>query len=258
MDSLASGARALLNLELTPAQLAAFQTYADELRVWNDRFNLTAIKDLEGIQVKHFLDSLSILKALPRPPTSNLPLGERPTSNIRPPPSNLGLKLIDIGTGAGFPGLPLKIVCPQLQLTLVEATGKKASFCEHVAETLKLSGVTVLSARAEEVGRDPAHREQYDWAVARAVAEMPALAEYLLPLVKLGGRVLAQKGESAPGETHSAESAIKRLGGELEQLIPVELPGVVETRYLVVLKKIAATPPAYPRRPGVPAKTPLR
>lgn len=260
MDSLASGARALLNLELTPAQLAAFQTYADELRAWNDRFNLTAIKDLEGIQVKHFLDSLSILKVLPRPLTSNLPLGERPTSNIRPPPreADLGLKLIDIGTGAGFPGLPLKIVCPQLQLTLVEATGKKASFCEHVAETLKLSGVTVLSARAEEVGRDPAHREQYDWAVARAVAEMPALAEYLLPLVKLGGRVLAQKGESAPGETHSAESAIKRLGGELEQLIPVELPGVVETRYLVVLKKIAATPPAYPRRPGVPAKTPLK
>jgi 16S rRNA (guanine527-N7)-methyltransferase len=250
MDSLASGARALLNLELTPAQLAAFQTYADELRAWNDKFNLTAIKDSDGIQIKHFLDSLSILKTLPRLPTSEL----RPlTSDFQPP-----TKLIDIGTGAGFPGLPLKIVCPQLQLTLVEATRKKATFCEHVVGTLKLSGVTVVAARAEEMGRDPAHREQYDWAVARAVAEMPALAEYLLPLVKLGGRAVAQKGEGAPGETQAAEGAIKRLGGELEQLIPVELPGIVETRYLVVLKKIAATPPAYPRRPGVPAKSPLR
>ncbi len=252
MDSLASGARALLNLELTPTQLAAFQTYADELRAWNDKFNLTAIKDSDGIQIKHFLDSLSILKALPRLPTREADL--RPlTSDLQPP-----IRLIDIGTGAGFPGLPLKIVCPQLQLTLVEATRKKAAFCEHMVRTLKLNGVTVVTARAEEVGRDPAHREQYEWAVARAVAEMPALAEYLLPLVKLGGHVLAQKGEGAPGETQSAEEAIKRLGGEIEQLIPVELPGVVETRYLVVLRKIAATPPAYPRRPGVPAKSPLK
>jgi 16S rRNA (guanine527-N7)-methyltransferase len=115
----------------------------------------------------------------------------------------------------------------------------------------------VVKACAEEAGQDPAHREQYDWAVARAVAEMPALAEYLLPLVKRGGRALAQKSEGAPAETHAAGNAIKRLGGELERLIPVELPGIVETRYLVVLKKIAATPPAYPRRPGVPAKFPL-
>ncbi|MGH2521960.1 MAG: 16S rRNA (guanine(527)-N(7))-methyltransferase RsmG [Anaerolineales bacterium] len=240
MDSLIASARSLLHLDLTPAQVAAFQTYADELRTWNEKINLTAIKDLEGVQVKHFLDSLSVLKALR---TSDL---------------GLRTKIVDVGTGAGFPGLPLKIVCPQLQLTLVEATGKKARFCEHLVGALKLSGVTVVNARAEEVGRDLAHREQYDWAIARAVAEMPTLAEYLLPLVKLGGRALAQKGEGAPGETHSATGAVKRLGGELEQIIPVELPGIVETRFLVVFKKIAATPPAYPRRPGVPSKTPLR
>src|SRR5919108_4087265 len=125
MDSLVAGARSVLHLDLNPAQVAAFQTYADELRAWNEKINLTAIKDLEGIQIKHFLDSLSALKALK-------------TSDFGP-----GTKLVDVGTGAGFPGLPLKIVCPQLRLTLVEATGKKARFCEHMVETLKLSGATV-------------------------------------------------------------------------------------------------------------------
>jgi 16S rRNA (guanine527-N7)-methyltransferase len=236
MDSLISGARSLLNLELTPAQLAGFQAYADLLRDWNEKFNLTAIKDAQGVQIKHFLDSLSLLKVL------------RPAA----------LKLVDVGTGAGFPGLPLKIIYPQIQLTLVEATGKKIAFCEAVVEKLKLSGVQIVKARAEELGQDPAHREQYDWVVARAVAEMPVLAEYLLPLTKRGGHALAQKGEGAPAETQTAEGAVKKLGGELEQIIPVELPGIVETRYLVVFKKIAATPPRFPRRPGVPAKMPLR
>jgi 16S rRNA (guanine527-N7)-methyltransferase len=238
MDSLSAGARALLQIELTSAQLAAFQTYADELRAWNEQFNLTAIKDIEGIQIKHFLDSLTLLKI------------------VRP--AGAPTRLVDVGTGAGFPGLPLKIVCPQIALTLVEATGKKAKFCQRVVEALRLSGVTVIKARVEELGRAPAHREQYDWAVARAVAEMPTLAEYLLPLVKRGGRMIAQKGKDAPAETQAAEGAARRLGGELEQIVPVELPGIAEERYLIVFKKVAATPPAYPRRPGVPAKTPLK
>lgn len=240
MDALIAGARALLNLDLTPAQAAAFQTYAAELRSWNEKFNLTAITDPQAIQVKHFLDSLSLLRVLPAP------LPAAPVS------------LIDVGTGAGFPGLALKIVWPSLQLTLVEATGKKARFCEHMAATLGLSGVRVVHARAEEIGQQRQHRERYDWAVARAVAEMPVLAEYLLPLVRRGGRMVAQKGKDAPAETYAAARAIQALGGELEAIREVELPGVAEPRYLVVIRKTAATPAPYPRRPGLPAHEPLK
>ncbi len=237
MQSLVDGAKTLLKLELTPAQIAAFQTYADELRTWNERFNLTAITDDEGMQVKHFLDSLSLLLVLP---------------------ADASGRLIDVGTGAGFPGLPLKIVCPNLQVTLVEATGKKVMFCEAVAAKLGLSGVTVVKARAEEIGQMPKHRAQYDWAVARAVAELAVLAEYLLPLVRVGGQAIAQKGASAPDEAQGAKAAVARLGGGPAQVRPVTLPGLTDARYLVVYDKVAATPPAYPRRVGVPTKTPLR
>ena len=237
VELLAAGARSLLNLELTPHQLAAFQVYADELVRWNQEFNLTGITDPAGIQIKHFLDSLSILSVLPP--------GSGPAS------------VIDVGTGAGFPGLPLKIVRPELALTLVEATGKKVAFCEAMVDRLGLPDVTVLKARAEDLGQDPAHRERYDWVLARAVAELPVLAEYLLPLARLGGHALAQKGEGAPAETQAAAGALRKLGGELEQIVPVELPGLDDKRYLVVLKKIAPTPAAYPRRAGMPSKKPL-
>jgi 16S rRNA (guanine527-N7)-methyltransferase len=237
VELLASGARNLLNLELTREQLAAFHLYAGELRRWSEQINLTAIADREGVQVKHFLDSLSILKVLP--------------------PESWRDRVVDVGTGAGFPGLPLKIVCPELRLTLVEATGKKAAFCQAMVERLQLPDVTVIKARAEELGQDPAHREQYDWVLARAVAEMPVLAEYLLPLARVGGHALAQKGAGAPAEAQMAESAVSRLGGQLEQIVPVELPGISEQRFLVVFQKVAATPARYPRRPGVAAKKPL-
>ena len=238
MHLLAAGARSLLNLELTSEQLAAFQVYAGELRRWNARVNLTAIDDLEDVQVKHFLDSLSILTVLP-------PGVER-------------LRVVDVGTGAGFPGLPLKIARPELSLTLVEATGKKVVFCQTMVERLRLADVMVIKARAEDLGQDPAHRERYDWALARAVAEMPVLAEYLLPLVRLGGHALAQKGAGASAEAAAADGAARKLGGQLEQIVPVALPGMAEPRYLVVFQKVAATPPQYPRRPGAAAKRPLK
>jgi 16S rRNA (guanine527-N7)-methyltransferase len=169
------------------------------------------------------------------------------------PPS----RLIDVGTGAGFPGIPLKILYPTMKLTLVESVGKKAMFCQHIVSVLGLEEVDVVHKRAEDLGQNPKHRECYDWAIARAVANLNVLSEYLIPLVKIGGRMLAQKGESGPAEAQSAEKAMKLLGGKLEELIPVNLPGVAEDRYLVVAEKVAATPPKYPRKPGVPMKQPL-
>jgi 16S rRNA (guanine527-N7)-methyltransferase len=167
-------------------------------------------------------------------------------------------RVIDVGTGAGFPGLPLKIIQPNMQLTLIESVGKKVEFCRHIARLLKLENVQVLQDRAEIVGQMPEHRQQYDWALARAVAVLPALVEYLLPLVRMGGAMLAMKGESAPAEAHQSEHATRLLGGHLRKLVPVTLPSVVEERYLVVVDKIAATPQTYPRRVGIPAKKPLQ
>jgi 16S rRNA (guanine527-N7)-methyltransferase len=151
----------------------------------------------------------------------------------------------------------LKIAYPAMQLTLVESVGKKAEFCRHMIEVLGMEKVSVVQARAEEVGHMPEHREKYDWAVARAVANLPVLSEYLLPLVRMGGAALFQKGENGPAEAHAAERAIRLLGGHLRQLKPVQLPGIEEDRYLIVVDKVAATPPAYPRRVGVPTKTPI-
>ncbi len=240
MDHLAPAVKQLLGFDLTPAQIAAFRTYAAELAEWNEKFNLTAIKSPADVEIKHFADSLSCLLA------------------FRNQHASRAFRMVDIGTGAGFPGIPLKIVCPEMKLTLVESVGKKVTFLEHVVNKLELKDVTALKARGEEVGRDAAHRECYDWAVARAVAELPTLLELLLPLVKVGGKVLAQKGENAPAEAQGAEKAARILGGTLERVTPVELPGVAGCRYLVVFVKTAATPAKYPRRPGVPGKEPLR
>ncbi len=236
MQELIYHARQMLGLHLSRSQLSAFTLYERELVDWNTRFNLTAIRDPQEIHIKHFLDSLTCLLALRDSPVD---------------------RLVDVGTGAGFPGIPLKLIYPKLQLTLLESVGKKAEFCRHVVKMLDLRGVEVVQARAEVLGQDSSHRQRYDWAVARAVAILPALAEYLLPLVRVGGGMLAMKGESGPAEAHSAERALRVLGGHLRQLLPVTLPGVAEERYLVVIDKVAATPLAYPRKVGLPAKHPL-
>lgn len=236
MDALIQDARALFNVHLTARQVMSLITYEKELLDWNQKFNLTAIRDVESIRVKHFLDSYSCVLAW----------------KAIPP-----LRLIDVGTGAGFPGIPLKIIYPTTHVTLVESVGKKAMFCQHIISKLGLEDINVVQSRAEDIGQLPAHRESYDWAVARAVANMTVLSEYLLPLVKVGGHVLAQKGESGPAEAQSAEKAMKLLGGKLKQLIPVNLPGVADDRFLVIVDKVAATPGNYPRKAGIPAKTPL-
>ena len=223
-------------VRLKSHQLEAFDWYAAELQAWNERFNLTSITDPDQIEIKHFLDSMSCLMAMdPRP----------------------GDRMVDIGTGAGFPGIPIRIACPQVHLVLVESIGKKAEFCQHVVDNLELANVEVINSRAEQVGRQTEYRETFDWALARAVAKLPTLLEYLLPLVKVGGGAIAQKGETAPAEAQSAVAALEVLGGELEEIIPVELPGVTETRHLVVVRKSVATPEKYPRRVGVPGKRPI-
>lgn len=241
MERLQAGAQAF-GLHLTDRQLAMFQTLYEELVEWNERFNLTAITDYEQVQIRHFLDSLSCLLAFRQQPFERM---------------NEPLRCIDIGSGAGFPGLPVKIYWPQIQMVLLEATGKKVDFLEHVVARLGLKGVTAIKGRAEELAHDPAHRERYDVALARAVAGLPVLVEYMLPFCRLGGLAVAQKGASAQEETQAAEQAISFLGGQVQQVIPVELLGLAEQRYLVVLKKVARTPEQYPRRPGIPAKRPL-
>ena len=236
MEQLVQDAHALFNIQLTEQQVASLIQLEKELLEWNQKFNLTAIRDVDSIRTKHFLDSFSCVLAWKTSPPD---------------------RLIDVGSGAGFPGLPLKILYPNLTLTLVESVGKKTRFCQHIVDMLKLANVDVINRRAEEIGQDAKHREKYDWAVARAVANLNVLSEYLLPLAKFNGSIVAQKGESGPAEAQSAEKAMELLGGKLKELIPVKLPGVSEERYLVVVDKVAATPPKYPRKPGIPAKQPL-
>ena len=236
METWITTAQDLFNIELTPGQQEQFRIYEQLLLDWNSKINLTAVRDPEGIRIKHFLDSLSCVPVL----------GDMN-----------GKSLIDIGTGAGFPGIPLRIFYPEMRLTLVDSVGKKADFCRLVCDTLQLKGVKVLKNRSEELGNDKNTREKFDAASARAVAVMPVLCEYLLPLVKVGGIMLAQKGESAPEELRSAETALRKLGGGEPSLSEVVLPGVEGTRYLVKIPKVRPTPAGYPRRTGLPLKKPI-
>jgi 16S rRNA (guanine527-N7)-methyltransferase len=221
----------------TPRQVEQFSRYASLLVEWNERVNLTAITDEEGIVTKHFLDSLSVLPMLD-------PLGE-------------ALSLIDVGTGAGFPGMALAIMRPAWQVTLLEATRKKVDFLALVAAELGLRNVMPLWGRAEERGQEAAHRERYDAAVARAVAELPVLAEFCLPLIRTGGRWVAQKGPRVEEEVQRARNAFGQLGGKLLTVESVAIPGLEEARTLVVVEKVRPTSATFPRAPGIPKKRPL-
>ena len=207
MQRLIDGAQAL-GLHLTPKQQASFQLYYEELVAWNQKFNLTAITEYEQVQIRHFLDSLSCLLADETRRVLNRPHA----------------RAIDVGSGAGFPGIPLKLVCSAMHLTLLEATGKKVTFLEHLVERLELRTVTTIKSRAEELAHDHDHRQQYDLALARAVAELPVVVEYTLPFCKVGGWVVAQKGEAGGAEAWAAGHAISLLGGELRRKLAA-LPG---------------------------------
>ena len=225
-----------LDVSLSAAQIEQFMTYQELLLEWNARMNLTAVREPAEIRLRHFLDSLSCARVM---------------GDLN------GRSLIDVGTGAGFPGLPLKILFPQLKLTLVESVVKKTHFLQAVVDALALSDVTILTDRAELLGQSPQHRQQYDWAVARAVAELRVLVEYLLPLCAVGGSMLAQKGEGVAAEIANAQVAIQLLGGAEPALAQVTLPERDQPHYFVTVKKIGETPQKYPRRVGMPAKRPL-
>jgi 16S rRNA (guanine527-N7)-methyltransferase len=239
---------------LATEHLQTFQVYYRELSAWNRKFNLTTVTRYEDVQIKHFLDSLTCLLALPVPGT---PSGQ-PVPDIIPlSSSETPLQCIDVGSGAGFPGLPVKILRPALQMTLIESSRKKVQFLRHLTATLGLTGVCVLCARAEEVGQDSLHRERYDVVLARAVAELSELAEYCLPLCRKGGTFLAQKGQDIEEELRKAETALRLLGGRLREVKTLRLPGLREARSLVIIDKVQSTPSRYPRRPGVPKRRPL-
>lgn len=234
--SLSEQAQALFHIDLTPMQAAQFETYSEELRAWNEHVNLTAITEPSAVQTRHFLDSLSIVKAASMTP---------------------GIHIIDVGTGAGFPGLPLAIAYPQIRMVLLESTGKKVNFLKHVVDKLSLNNIQFVHARAEEAGQMPEHRAQYDVVLARAVARMPILLEYLLPLADIGGVCIAMKGKTAHQEAQDSNRALSTLGGQLHSIETIMLPDVDDEHYLVVVRKTADTPGIYPRKPGTPAQKPL-
>jgi len=250
MELLREGAK-VWGLTLDAQRLAAFETYYRELAAWNRRFNLTAVTDYAEVQCRHFLDSLSCLLAFPR--------GEDPEQIPDTVPVQLQARqlCIDVGSGAGLPGVPVKIMLPQVAMTLLEATAKKTIFLRHIVDVLGLSEVEVVNARAEDAGHWEAHRAKYDVALARAVARLVTLVEYCLPFCRVGGRVIAQKGPDVEEEVDEALRAIDILGGELLAVKKVEVPGVAGERSLVVLRKVRETPADYPRRVGVPSKRPL-
>lgn len=230
-------ASAAHNLALTAGQLEAFEAYAALLAEWNARVNLTALTGAREFAERHVADSLSAWSA----------------ENFA-----AGASVIDVGSGAGFPGLPLKIVHDGLRVALLDSNGKRVEFLRAVVSRLKLRGVCVVHARAEDAAREPAHRERYDVAVARSVAPLNVLAEYALPFVRLGGCLVALKGAGAAEEVREATRALGLLGGGAPTMRAVHLPGDTQPgRAVVRVPKLAPTPARYPRRAGMPKKRPL-
>lgn len=235
MQYLKTGA-AKLGIELNSSQLEQFHSYYRELVEWNQKINLTSITGFKEVQLKHFLDSLSVIPAFKQPVISE------------------NLSLIDIGSGAGFPGLPIKIVFPDIKLVLLEATGKKAAFLRHLTQKLNLYDVEVLAGRAEDIAHQPQYHQRFDIVLSRAVAALPALAELTLPFCAINGRIVIQKKGDIKDEVSRAARAIEILGGSQPEVKRVELVELADDRYLIIIDKVSPTPAKYPRRPGIPAK----
>lgn len=234
---LADGANEL-GIQLSDGQLDQFQRYYELLMEWAERVSLTAVRDLDGVQRRHFLESAALIPVLAE---EGLSLRDR--------------SIIDIGSGAGIPGIPLKIIEPSLRLTLIEAKQRKSEFLQALLPELGLDDVAILTKRAEEAGRDPAQRDQYDFAVAKALAPLRTLLELTLPFVQMGGVVIAPKGREAEREAKEARDALETLNGSLRAI--GDLPLSEPAQKVVLVDKVLPTPLRFPRRPGIPAKRPL-
>ncbi len=227
-------------IELSREQYAQFIRYYELLVKWNEVMNLTAITEYDEVVVKHFADSLSLVKAIP------MASGD-----------GKGCRLIDIGTGAGFPGIPLKIAFPELKITLLDSLNKRVGFLNTVIEELGLKGIEALHGRAEDYAKKGQLRESYDLCVSRAVANLSTLSEYCLPYVKVGGKFIAYKSEKTEEEVGGARNALDKLGGRLSECVEFNLPDTDMYRTLVVIDKEKETPGKYPRKAGTPSKEPL-
>ena len=226
-----------LDIELTEEQLQQFSLFYELLITTNEKMNLTAIRDEQGILIKHFVDSIiysreAVAKAQPQ-------------------------KILDLGTGAGFPGIPLSILYPSYQVDLVDALNKRVEFLKEVVTTLNLPHTNCYHGRGEDLGKDPSFREMYDLALARAVSYLPTLSEYLLPFVKIGGYAIVTKELPYEEEIKKSEEALQKLGGAIEDITLYTLPQVDNKRCIITIKKIKETPLTYPRRAGIPLKRPL-
>ena len=224
-----------IGIELTEEQLEKFYLYMNILLEWNEKINLTAITNEEEIILKHFVDSLTINKYIED-----------------------SKSLIDVGTGAGFPGIPMKILRQDLKITLLDSLNKRINFLNEVIEKLELKNIECIHGRAEEFGKNKNYREKYDISTSRAVANMSTLSEYLIPFVKIGGKVLAMKGDKAEEELEEAKKAIKLLGGKVENIDNFYLPNSDIKRSIIIIKKIEKTEMKFPRKPGMPAKEPIK
>ena len=222
-----------IEIELTKKQIEKFYNYMNLLLEWNEKINLTAIIEPREVILKHFVDSLTIAKYIKE-----------------------NEKLIDVGTGAGFPGIPLSIVKENTDIVLLDSLNKRINFLEEIKQNLKLKNITTIHGRAEEFGKNKKEREIYDIATSRAVAPLNILLEYLLPLVKVGGKAICMKGSNIE-EIENAKNALEILGGKIEKIEEITLPNSDIKRNIIIVEKVKNTPLKYPRKPGTPSKEPI-